>query len=293
MSPLSHLLTHTVGLGYDIADPDLRRWTKAVGRSITNLSFTLDGWNTPLKFPPGEGWFYGTAIDWAGQVLERITGQTLGDYMAEHIFKPLGIHETTFRPNAFLGGVADPLSRAVSCSFRDPGTGTVSMVPLPVPSDPPVDSGGAGLWTTTEDYAKMLQNLLKSRLDDPKGLVSKESVNEMFRPQLNEVQHSMLKSLTDTFHDDMIPEFPPGTAINHGLGGVINMEDVPGKRRKGSMMWEGMANSHWWIDPETGIAAALIVNILGTDPVVRSLYNDLELAVYADLVPEWLAKDVA
>lgn len=269
----------------------MRRWTKAIGRTITNLSFTLDGWNTPLKFPPGEGWFYGSAIDWAGQVLEKVTGQTLSEYMAEHIFQPLGIHETTFRPDTFLESVSGPLSRAVSCSFRDPGKGTVSMIPLPVPEDPSVDSGGAGLWTTAEDYAKMLQNVLKSKLGDPRGLLSNESADEMFRPQLNEVQHSMLKSLTDTFHDDMVPEFPFGTPINHGLGGVINTEDVPGKRRKGSMMWEGMANAHWWIDPETGIAAALLVNILwNADPVAISLYNDLELAVYAELVPEWLAK---
>ena len=157
--------------------------------------------------------------------------------MSEHIFEPLGIHETTFHPRELLQGASELSNRAVSCSSRDPNQGTVSMIPLPVPLDPPVESGGGGLWTTAEDYATILQSLLKSRLGDGQGLLSKESIDEMFRPQLNEVQHSMFKSVTDKFHDGMLPEFPPGTAINHGLGGVVNMEDVPGKRRKGSTHW--------------------------------------------------------
>ncbi|KAM7190866.1 acyltransferase LovD [Naviculisporaceae sp. PSN 640] len=283
---LRHLLTHTVGLGYDIADPELRLWSHLTGRTITNLSFTLEGWNTPLKFAPGEGWYYGSAIDWAGQVLEKVTGQGLGEYMAQNIFAPLNLHHTTFRSQPLLDTTPD--LDYVSCTSRDQATGALVQIPLPVPADPPIESGGGGLWTTTEDYSKILQALLGSISGESNAILSKKSVDELFRPQLNEVQHAMLKAITDMFHDGMVPEFPPGTPINHGLGGIINMEDVPGKRRKGSMMWQGMAGSKWWIDPETGIGAALIVNVINdADPGVRSLYNDLELAVYEKLVPEW------
>lgn len=281
-----HLLTHTVGLGYDIADPDLRLWSHLTGRTITNLSFTLEGWNTPLKFPPGGGWYYGSALDWAGQVLEKVTGQSLGEYMAQNIFAPLGLHHTTFRSQPMLDANLD--LDYVSCNSRDPATGALVQIPLPAPVDPPIESGGAGLWTTTEDYSKILQALLGSISGDPNGILSKKSAEELFRPQLNEVQHAMFKAITDMFHDGMVPEFPPGTPINHGLAGIISMEDVPGKRRKGSMMWHGMAGSKWWIDPETGIGAALIVNVINdADPGVRKLHNELELAVYDKLVPEW------
>ncbi|KAK0713266.1 beta-lactamase/transpeptidase-like protein [Lasiosphaeria miniovina] len=281
---LRHLLTHTCGLGYDLVDPDLTRWSYAVGRTTNNLSYTLEGWRTPLKFPPGEGWYYGSAIDWAGQVLETVTGQGLGAYMAEHICKPLGLCDTTFRSLTMTKRAA---GRTVPCSFRDSSTGTLSSGSFPVPVDPPIESGGAGLWTTAEDHVSVLQALLKASSPDEKGgLVSRATVDEMFRPQLNEVQRGMLTYLAGRFHDGIVPEFPVDTRIDHGLGGVINTEDVPGKRRKGSMMWQGMCNAHWWIDRETGIAATLIVNVFPQpDSVVVKLYNDLELAVYGDLVP--------
>ncbi|KAK3317180.1 beta-lactamase/transpeptidase-like protein [Cercophora scortea] len=283
---LRQLLTHTVGLGYDVADGDLNRWARAVGRTTTNLSYTLEGWTTPLKFAPGEGWYYGSAIDWAGVVLERVTGEGLGAYMTANVFAPLGITDSTFRSLTLAGQTA---GRVVECSYRDGVTGTLSACPLPVPVDPPVESGGAGLWTTARDHARILQGLLRSGSEEEGGLVRRETADEMFRPQLDEVQSGVLKYLTDTFREGMVSEFPVGMPVDHGIGGVINLEDVPGMRKKGSMMWSGMCNGHWWIDRETGIAATLIVNVLPQpDLVVNRLYHELELAVYGELVPEWV-----
>lgn len=233
------LLTHTVGLCYDIADPIMVKWSNAVGRKSTNLDYTLEGWNTPLVFTPGEGWYYGSAIDWAGQVLEKVTGQKLGQYMAENIFQPLGMTDTTFRRDS----LQHVQGRRVECSLRDAETGKLTETPHPVPADPPVESGGAGLYTTAADHVKVLQALLKAACED--GIVKRQTVEEMFTPQLNETQSEMLKSITDSFHDAMAPEFEPGMPLNHGISGIINLLDAPGKRRKGSMMWLGMANGHW------------------------------------------------
>ncbi|KAK3386066.1 beta-lactamase [Podospora didyma] len=278
---LRRLLTHTVGLGYDIADPDLTRWSKAVGRTITNLSFTNEGFITPLKFAPGEGWYYGTAIDWAGRVLEKVSGRGLGEYMAEHVFKPLGMQDSTFRPLSLAERTKD---RTAVFSYRDPATGLLKAGEPPIPLDPPVESGGAGLWTTAVDHIKVLQALLKA----DGSVLKKESVDELFRPQLDEVQHAMLEELSNAWRQGLVPEFPAGTPINYGLGGIINTEDVPGKRRKGSMMWLGMCNTHWWVDRETSIGATLILNVQPHgDAVVNSLYDELELAVYGELVPAW------
>ena len=239
MTYLRNLLTHTVGLCYDIADPDVVKWSKAVGRTSTNLEYTLEGWNTPLKFTPGEGWYYGSAIDWAGQVLEKVTGQKLGRYMTEHIFQPLGMNNTTFRRES----LQHLQRKRVECSFRNSETGELTEGPHPVPAAPPVESGGAGLYTTAADHAKVLQALLKASTED--GLLKTQTVEEMFRPQLTEIQKAMLKAITDAFHDAMTPEFEAGMPLDHGISGIINMKDAPGKRRKGSMMWLGMANGHW------------------------------------------------
>ncbi|KAH8890266.1 beta-lactamase/transpeptidase-like protein [Thozetella sp. PMI_491] len=286
---LRQLLTHTVGLGYDLADPDLTKWSRAIGRTVTNLEFRLEGWNTPLKFPSGEGWFYGSAFDWAAQVLEKVTGQGLEQYMKEHVFDPLGMHDTTFHSRALADSVKN---RTVLCSYRDEQTGKLSNGPPPVPVEPPIESGGAGLWSTAVDHAKVLSGLLRAApaVHGAGSVLSKETVDEMLRPQLNDVQRQMLVSITDAHRLSLASAFPPGTPLDHGISGLINTADVPGKRRKGSMTWLGMASAHWWIDRESGIAATLLLSVQPhPDLVVNRLYDELERSVYADLLPS-LAK---
>jgi CubicO group peptidase (beta-lactamase class C family) len=189
-----------------------------------------------LKFPSGEGWQYGSGVDWAGQVLEKVTGKSLGEYMSENLFKPLGMADTTFRRQT----ISERLQgRIVQCSYRNAEDGTLVVGPLPVPEDPPVESGGAGLHSTAQDYAKFLQALLAAGAGK-ETVLCKETIDEMFRPQINDAQYQMLKIMADRF----LP-IPPGTPLNHGISGVINMEDLPGKRRKGSLMWGGMSNCVW------------------------------------------------
>lgn len=229
------LLTHTLGLGYDIADPDLVKWSKYVHRTATNLDWSRDGFNTPIKFAPGEGWYYGAAVDWAALVLEKVTGKSLGEYMQENIFEPLDIKDTGFWPEK-LPQTAD---RAVSCTYREGDR--LNPGPLPVPKAHEIESGGAGLFSTAQDYALFFRGFLQGKL------LKEESVEEMFTPQLNETQSDMLESICYTPGRQVAfaPEFPQGLRLNHGIGGVMNSEDVPGKRRKGSLMWSGMCNSRW------------------------------------------------
>lgn len=236
------LLTHTAGFGYGNGDPDLARWAKHIGRNHDALQGTVEQWDIPLKFAPGQGWYYGTNIDWAGHVLEKVTGQTLGEYMAQHLFKPLGMNDSSFRRDA-LPHVQD---RLVPTSHRDPETGTiVSGKDFPWPLDPKAESGGAGLYTTSLDYAKLLHALVKEG-DGPGGLFQKKGmVEEMFKPQLTDIQRSWLKFIMDLFHDGLIPDLQSGMPLDYGISGAINMEDEPGKRKKGSMKWGGMCNSHW------------------------------------------------
>ncbi|WYZ42605.1 hypothetical protein EsH8_VI_000304 [Colletotrichum jinshuiense] len=254
------LLTHTVGLGYDLA-------------TTTNLEWSLDGFSTYLKFNPGEGWHYGPALDWAGQVIEKVTGMTLGEYMSANVFEPLGMRDTGFRPEK-MPHVANPTA---AWAYRRED-GSLGPGPRPIPELQLLESGGAGLWTTAQDYGKFLYALLISKI------VEKETLDKMFRPQLNHAQEAMLmQALRDK--PAIAVEFSPDIDFNYGLSGCINMKDVPGKRKKGSMMWSGLCNGHWWIDRETGIAAVLIVQVVPYgDPVAAMLYDELERAVYNELL---------
>lgn len=268
------LLTHTVGLGYDVAEEDLTRWAAAVKRR-NNLSANLDGFTTPLKFVPGEGWCYGTATDWAGQVVEKLVGKRLGEHLSETIFDRLGMQSTTFWPEKLGSQVA---GQTVAWQIREDDG---SLSPGTNPRDPAadaIDSGGAGLWTTASDYAKFLRALIAGEL------VGRDTLDEMFLPQLDERQGAMLKDYADRWQS-LAVEFPPDMPLNHSLAGCLNMRDAEGKRKGGSLQWSGLCNSHWWMDRGTGVAAVLIAQTQPHgDRVVTRLYDELERAVYRELL---------
>lgn len=202
------------------------------------LRGTIADWETPLKFTPGQGWYYGTAIDWAGQVVEKVTGKTLGAYMTERVLEPLGMRDTSFAWESLAG------DRLVPTAYRDPETGELATGARPDSTDGKVHGGGAGLYTTAADYARLLQALLLSS-GGHGGVLRKDTVDEMFRPQLTDVQKGWLKFITDLFHGGMMADFEKGMPLDYGISGAINMEDSAGKRRKGSMMWAGLCNGHW------------------------------------------------
>jgi CubicO group peptidase (beta-lactamase class C family) len=228
------LLTHTVGLGYDIADPDIVKWSKAVGRTATCNDWSLEGFTTPTKFPPGEGWCYGTATDWACQALEKLTGQRLSEYVQVHIFDPLGMKDSTWWPEK-LPHVAN---RTAQMMYRQED-GTLQAGPPPFPVKHPIESGGSGMFTTPRDYATFMQGFLAGKL------LKKETMDLMFTSQLDGPQEEMLNEVATEFHDGFKPEFPRELRIGHGIGGIISKEGCTGKRSKGSMSWSGYANSRW------------------------------------------------
>ncbi|KAL2154618.1 hypothetical protein VTH82DRAFT_3294 [Thermothelomyces myriococcoides] len=282
---LRHLLSHTAGLGLDIADEVLDRWSRRVGRTARADNSSIAGWSTPLRFTPGDGWYYGTAIDWSGQVLERLVGRRLSEYMADHILQPLGITGGTgFYIDRLLAGGR----HLVTMTERDEQTGELRERDVPFPVDPPCESGGAGLYTNAADYGRVLQELLRALEGAEGAVIKKETAEEMFRPQLNEKQREWLRSIVWKFGS--AAEIPEGSSIDFGLGGMLNMEDVEGKQKKGSMMWSGFSNGRWWIDPTTGIAGIMFPCFFPySDPTAIELYDKLERAVYADLVPDWQA----
>ncbi|KAK3293195.1 beta-lactamase/transpeptidase-like protein [Chaetomium fimeti] len=282
---LRHLLTHTAGLGINPGDPDLQRWAAWAGVADHVGSCTLAGWSTPLKFAPGAGWYYSTGTDWAGQVLERVAGVRLGEYLGGVLGGGLGMEDTGFFRERVVG--EGKKGRFVPIAERDAEGGGLTERAEMFPAEPQCESGGAGLYSSAADFGKVVQALLKGGLDG-EGIMKREVVDEMFKPQLDETQRQWMRAILWAFGSGA--ELPEGMPVDYGIGGVINMEDVEGRRRKGSLMWSGMCNSRWWIDRETGIGAAMVVNVYPyNDPTALKMYDELERAVYAELVPKWQA----
>lgn len=111
----------------------------------------------------------------------------------------------------------------------------------PTPEKHEIESGGGGLFTTASDYARFLRAFLTGRF------LKEETMKQMLTPQLNEAQKEFFNMIAfhPMVHNTFAPEFRPGTNIDHGLGGMLNMEDVPGKRKAGSIAWSGILNSRW------------------------------------------------
>lgn len=233
---LRHLLTHTTGFSYDLAEPELMRWSSYIGRTSHNLTWDLDGFTIPLLFKPGEGWKYGVSLDWVGILISTLTGQTLGSYMQSHIFSVLGMEDTTFR----LVNRPDLLARRAEMTLRG-ADGKLMAIPYPVPLEYEQEAGGSGLHSTLEDYSKFVAAVLR----EDGRILDKEMWKVLFKPQLYEVQRESLQKTLEEVHDTYALDLPRGTKMDFSFGGMVNGEDVPGRRRKGSVMWSGMAGSQW------------------------------------------------
>ncbi|KAL4750199.1 beta-lactamase/transpeptidase-like protein [Aspergillus terricola var. indicus] len=82
---LRHPLTHTSGLVYDSSSPLLQQWSKSQGRTAHTFCGSMEGYTHPLLFQPGTSWGYGAGLDWAGMLIERITGVRLSTYIKHNI----------------------------------------------------------------------------------------------------------------------------------------------------------------------------------------------------------------
>ena len=96
---LRYLLTHTAGFAYPVWDEALGRYIKASGTPPGN-SGKLASLRLPLVFDPGERWEYGINLDWAGRVVEAVSGLPLEVYFRQHIFAPLGMSDTDYAISA-------------------------------------------------------------------------------------------------------------------------------------------------------------------------------------------------
>ena len=263
---LHDLLTHTSGFVYEIWNAELGRYVRATGKpgSASGLNAGLE---MPLAFDPGERWEYGIGIDWAGKVVEAVAGQTLGGYLAERIFAPLGMLDTQFgRPDG---------DRVVSLHNRQPD-GSLRVGSSGRPARPELESGGGGLYSTAPDYLRFLAMLLRGG----DAVLRPETIAAMGRNQIGALDVTLLRSALPHLSNDA--EFFPGKPKGWGYGFVINGEAGHAGRAANSLAWAGLANCYYWIDPAHGVAGVLLTQVLPfADSGVLGLLDAFETAVYA------------
>jgi CubicO group peptidase (beta-lactamase class C family) len=270
---IRQLLTHTSGHGYWFGNAELARY-----RELTDLPDVLTSRRGALAAPliadPGARWEYGISMDWMGHVIETITGQDLGTYLTEHVLGPLGMSDTTFSPTP------QARDRLMSLHERSDGGG-VAPRELDWPDTPEFCAGGHGLYSTARDYGRFLRAMLRGGELDGARVLRAETVDLAFSDQLDGLP---LPDLIPTqapwlIHDVVALPFRQ----TWGFGFQLMLEDIPGMRREGSGFWSGILNTHFWIDRRSGIAGAVLTQLVPMfDEAMLETLAAFEMAVYAD-----------
>jgi CubicO group peptidase (beta-lactamase class C family) len=270
---LRHLLTHTAGFAYDLWSADLVRYQKlknipGIG-SCKNIALT-----TPLLSDPGDRWEYGIGIDWAGKMVEAVSGQKLGDYMRQNIFEPLGMNNTAFK--------ITPDMRSRLAKIHAHADNKYSPIDFEMPQEPEFEMGGGGLYSTAGDYAKFMGVFLNGGRGNGTQILERRTVELMSRNAMGDLKVTMLKTEMPNLTNDA--EFFPGMPKNWGLSFMINEETAPTGRTPGSLAWAGLANTYFWIDQSKGIGGVYMTQILPfADETALPLFYAFESQVYQSL----------
>ena len=239
---MTEAMTHTAGFSYggDQVEPvdklyrDARLFTSANADEFVAKLAAL-----PLVYQPGTKWRYSVAMDVQGAIIERLTGQTLQDFMQERLFGPLGMLDTAFYTPPEKAARRSGLYQAGEDRVLKPA----ERSPFPDASSPPgFASGGGGLISTAPDYARFAQMLLNRGEFGGRRLISEGAVELMMTNQLSD---AMLEQRFGVGAQQLRPGF------GYGYNGVVFTDpDLCGiPVGKGSYHWDGAAGTWFWVDP--------------------------------------------
>ena len=265
---LKHLLTHTSGLCYDLWHGEMFRYSSATGGPAAA------GTAGPLMFEPGTRWQYGQGIDWAGRLVETLSGLSLEEYFQTKILGPLEMRDTSYLiPEAKFDQLA-------SMYVRQPD-GSLKQDARALPARPKAFNGGGGLYSTVGDYVRFMQMILgMGRGSNGARILRPKTVASMKANQIGELTAGKMKSFRLMQSSDV--DIQPGFTEKWGLGFLINTTAYAGGRSAGSLAWAGLANTYYWIDPKRSRCGVLMMQYYPfVDKEAVALLGDFERAVYA------------
>ncbi len=204
----------------------------------------------PLLYPPGTKWHYSIAADVLGRLIEVASGQSFGGFLVEHIFQPLGMHDTGFYvPEEKIDRFASmygpkPEGGLQTIDAPEGGTGHVSKTSFI--QKPKFLSAGGGLVSTAADFARFCLMLSGKGVLEGKRLMKSESVELMTRNHLPEHLIPLDKKPDERY-----------AGLGFGLGVSVRVEQtdwVPASQA-GEYGWIGGASTEFWISPRDELVA--------------------------------------
>jgi len=262
---IRQLLTHTSGIGYAWSDPGLALVQKKTGAADLDL---------PLVNEPGAQFTYGASTRVLGQVIEKLSGQTIDAFLEARILGPLGMKDTTYSvPSA-------KTSRVVTRHQKTDGKIVEIQNPVVIPA---TIRGDGGLYSTATDYSRFLQMILNHGQLGGVRILKEQTVRDMGRNQTGNVK-VRLQPTADPLRSR---PYPLGAGEDvWGLGFQLAAPARPdaAMRRPGSMTWAGINNTFYWIDPDTQIGVVVLMQMLPFyDEGAIKILQGVEHEVYTHL----------
>ncbi len=265
------LLRHTSGLTYGGRGATLVHKTQPASSGTAAANYTGEEFidrlsKATLLYQPGSTWDYGLSIDVLGLIIEAETGQTLGTYLSERVWKPLGMVDTGFVIPA------DKVKRYAKALPNDPDTGkpqTVADRTKPTK----FECGGGCAASTVADYVRFAQMLLnRGRLGDARVLGSK-SVDYMTSDHLGpEIRNNL--TVTDPSREGY--GFGLTMAVRRTAGGPGIMGSP------GDFSWGGAFGTIFWVDPKEQLVVVFMAHTPG--PIRQHYRKVVNALVYQSIV---------
>ncbi|MGC4193057.1 MAG: serine hydrolase domain-containing protein [Thermomicrobiales bacterium] len=268
---IRHLLTHTSGLSYAVADQGVSTGLAQPGLSMTDNLARLAA--LPLPFMPGTSWAYGLSIDVLGAVIQKVTCGTLEEAVRDHVLRPLGLPADAFvfalpegTPNLAVPYVNDDPrphrmtgEETVGAGNGDSGT---TFDPARIFDAASFQSGGAGAASTGSVIHAILEAVRRDAEDGRGRLLSRAMAKALFESQIGAL-------LTE-----------PGTAFSFAGAVVLDPKQVGSPVAPGTLRWGGVYGHNWFVDPTVGLTATILTNTI-FEGMNGQLTVDIRNALYA------------
>jgi CubicO group peptidase (beta-lactamase class C family) len=231
----------------------------------------MDEWlrslgSLPWMAQPGERWMYHVSADVLGALIARISGKSLGTFMRERIFDPLGMKDTAFYVPA------DKINRLPACYSLNHQTKTLGLFDGAANSawgsEPPSESGGGGLVSTVDDYFSFSRMMLNRGRHGREQILSRASVELMTSDQLTPEQ----RAGSEIFF---------GTHSSWGLGIAVDIRRSEIFHTPGRYGWTGGTGTTAYIDPAEGMMGILFTQRMMDSPEPPKVFSDFWTLAYA------------
>jgi CubicO group peptidase (beta-lactamase class C family) len=220
----------------------------------------------PLIAQPGECWMYHNSGDVLGALIARVSGGSLGSFLQERIFGPLGMKDTAF----FVG--PEKVSRLPAMYTRNRRTGALDHFEQPPSSawtsPPAFESGGGGLLSTVDDYFAFSRMLLNMGRYGGGEILSRASVELMTTDQLDPAQRSGAKIFFGDFS-------------SWGLGFAVDIARREIYQNPGRYGWTGGFGTTAYNDPREGVIGILFTQRMMDSPTLPHAFTDFWTLAYA------------